>query len=124
MEPGRVATYGDEDEDEMYDEPGSFLADAKSSESRHRLTAATRTERYPTSKGSLRKDAGVPDNTSNVNTAKNTDGTASDAHLGVSGRGAGLTAFGSTKKSTSKRISKSMSQKQEPSHVIRKITKA
>lgn len=87
-EPAQSATYDEEAEDlvEMDDLQNSYVVDAKSFESRGNLT---RTERQPKSKGSQRAYLGAQDNSSNKNTAKNTDGTASDAHFGFTGRGVG-----------------------------------
>lgn len=94
---------------------GSHGVDAKSAESRRRQNAATRTERQPNSKGSQRTYFGAPDNSSNKNTAKNTDGTASDAHFGFSGRGAGGVApFTTTNRSLAKKNSLGLHKTERP----------
>ena len=64
---------------------------------------------------------GAPDNSSNKNTAKNTDGTASDAHFGFSGRGAGGVApFTTTNRSVAKKSSLGLTRTERPSKPKRK----
>lgn len=64
---------------------------------------------------------GAPDNSSNKNTAKNTDGTASDAHFGFSGRGAGGVApFTTTNRSTAKKSSLGVHKTERPGKPKRK----